>query len=222
MPRTLAVLLATLALLAVGGALFLYKLDSRDGDGVVIAPLEVPREPVLASQPDGERRLVEAPPSGVSVVDAEPAVEIRDSPAQVPQGLAPYEAPYRVPGEVFEAKYGSLTLAELAAHKGMLEIEHNDRLQRINDARFAAGLYEEYVVEPAEDREAGLDLPPWPEHKNLTKTQRTESLPDGRVQVRRTVIPYAEHPDYYAGLDELFWVTRRTNKLHAGALVGGQ
>jgi hypothetical protein len=98
MPRTLAVLLATLALLAVGGALFFYSFDSRDGDGVVIAPLEVPREPVLASQPDGERRLVDV------------------GRARGPQG----------------------------------------------------------------------------------------------------------HARDYAGLDELFWVTRRINKLHSGALVGGQ
>ncbi len=222
MPRTLAVLLATLALLAVGAALFFYSFDSRDGDAVVIAPPGAAREPVLASEPEGERRLVEAPPSGVRVVNDDPAAEVPAIPPREPLGLAPYEAPYRVPSEVFEAMYGSMTLAELAAHKGMLEIEHNDDLQKVNDARFAAGLYEEFVVDPGEDPDAELDIPPWPGHKSLTATQRTENLPDGRVQVRRTVIPYAEHPAYYARLDELFWVTRRINKLQSGALVGGQ
>jgi hypothetical protein len=216
MPRTLAVILTIFAVLALAGALFFDSLDPdpRQGDGV--APLAAAKERVPALEPDGERRLVEAPPTESAEVDAAPAAEVDDITAPVPLGFAPYEAPYKIPGEFFEAKYGGMTLEELAAHRGMVEVEYHDALFKISDARDAAGLYEEYVVEPPEDPAAELDLPPWPEHKGLTIGQRTESLEDGRVQVRRSVIPYAEQPDHYALKDELFWLIRRISKLQQG------
>jgi hypothetical protein len=213
MPRTLAVILAVLAL---GGAVFFFSLDPREDDGGAITPLTKPKEQALVAAPDGERLLVEAPPAGATVVDAAMAAEIDDDAAQGPLGFSPYEAPFKTPRDAFEAMYGGMTLAELAAHKGMVEVEYFDALQKVVDARFAAGLYAEYVVEPGEDPEVGPDLPPWPEHKGLIKSQRTEDLDDGRLQVRRTVIPYAENPDLYASWDELSWLIVRISKLKSG------
>ncbi len=216
MPRTLAVILASLAFLALGGALWFLSLDPREGDGEAIAPPAPPKEQALVAAPDGERLLVEAPPPGTTTVDAELAAEIHDDEAQGPMGFSPYEAPYKTPGDAFEAMYGRMTLPELAAHIGMVEVGYFDALQKVVDARFAAGLYAEYVVEPAEDPEVGPELPPWPEHKGLIKSQRTEDLDDGRLQVRRTLIPYAENPDLYARWDELSWLIVRTSKLESG------
>ncbi len=124
-----------------------------------------------------------------------------------------FEERHRVPNEVFETQYRGYGLAELAAAKGIVETEYSPAADAAAEDRYAAGLYEEFVVAPPTDPEEGPELPPWPYSKGLIRSQRTEVLDDGRLRVKRTVLPYAEHPGLYAQQDELNWLNVRIHNL---------
>jgi len=157
-------------------------------------PFEHPTEAGSASPPDAD---TDSSAGWVSAADSIPNIQY------VPNESNPFRP--HVLSEVFDEWYADATDDEITLARSAAEIRAINRMENIVDQRFKAGLAETELVEGTV--ESDLEDRKKAEHTaGLIFSVRSAPLGDGRRLVSRTVVPWAEHPEYYALRDELTWL----------------
>ena len=152
-----------------------------------------PSEP-LAVEPQAKHETPAPEPRPV----AQPAAPAAPAPLHITDFL-----PYPNGGETdFKLKYAGLDLEELTHAKNSLQVLLNEETRRAAEESFAAGKYDEILIDPRNPGSNQKEIKPPEGQGEVLSVERTSLEPDGKIRNQTAWVTQAAHPEIFAHQSE--------------------